>query len=100
MPVFAGRLKQIMLSLDSSFNEANYGYQQFRAFLEGHLSLVALQEVDMQLYVKLRKPGDPPGTALGGPVSEVCTARRPSSRPPTWIPASGFAASCGRPGCG
>ena len=29
-PVFAGRLKQIMLSLDSSFNEANYGYQQFR----------------------------------------------------------------------
>ena len=60
-PVFAGRLKQIMLSLDSSFNEANYGYQQFRAFLEGQLHMITLQEVDMQLYVNLRKPGDPPG---------------------------------------
>ena len=34
-PVFAGRLKQIMLGLDSSFNEANYGFPQFRAFLGG-----------------------------------------------------------------
>ena len=59
-PVFAGRLKQIMLSLDSSFNEANYGYQQFRAFLEGQLNLIILQEIDSQLYVKLRKAGDPP----------------------------------------
>lgn len=71
VPVFAGRLKQIMLSLDSSFNEANYGYQQFRTFLEGHLSLVTLQEVDMQLYVKLRKPGDPPGVAVVGPLNEA-----------------------------
>ena len=57
-PVFAGRLKQIMLSLDSSFNEANYGYQQFRAFLEGQLSLIALQDIDSQLYVQLRQAGD------------------------------------------
>lgn len=71
VPVFAGRLKQIMLSLDSSFNEANYGYLQFRAFLEGHLSLVTLQEVDMQLYVKLRKPGDPAGVTIGAPLSEA-----------------------------
>ena len=58
-PVFAGRLKQIMLGLDSSFNETNYGYQQFRAFLEGQLNLIALQDIDSQLYVKLRQAGDP-----------------------------------------
>lgn len=70
-PVFAGRLKQIMLSLDSSFSESNYGYQQFRAFLEGHLALVTLQEVDMQLYARLRKPGDPPGVPSAGPLAEA-----------------------------
>jgi uncharacterized protein (TIGR00288 family) len=69
-PVFAGRLKQIMLSLDSSFNEANYGYQQFRAFLEGHSNMITLQEVDMQLYAQLRKPGDPPAL-LQPPLVEV-----------------------------
>ncbi len=71
VPVFAGRLKQIMLSLDSSFNEANYGYQQFRSFLEGQLSLVTLQETDMQLYVKLRKPGDASGGSPVGPLTEA-----------------------------
>ncbi len=80
-PVFAGRLKQIMLSLDSSFNEANYGYQQFRAFLEGQLNMITLQEVDMQLYVRLRKPGDPPGAAVVGPLSE-------NTAPPIFKPAA------------
>jgi len=55
-PIFAGRLKQMMLGLDSSFNEANYGFQQFRAFLEAHEDLVTLQEEGLQLYVSLRKP--------------------------------------------
>lgn len=76
-PVFAGRLKQIMLSLDSSFNEANYGYQQFRAFLEGQLNLIILQEIDSQLYVKLRKAGDPPSPLA--PLTELST---PSSTKP------------------
>jgi len=76
-PVFAGRLKQIMLSLDSSFNEANYGYQQFRAFLEGQLNLIILQEIDSQLYVKLRKAGDPPAPLV--PLTELST---PSSVKP------------------
>jgi len=76
-PVFAGRLKQIMLSLDSSFNEANYGYQQFRAFLEGQLNLIILQEIDSQLYVKLRKAGDPPA-----PPSLLTELSTPSSAKP------------------
>ena len=85
-PVFAGRLKQIMLSLDSSFNEANYGYQQFRAFLEGQLSLITLQEIDSQLYVNLRKAGDPPALlaslaessapSIAKPIGEVDPSQR------------------------
>jgi uncharacterized protein (TIGR00288 family) len=60
-PVFAGRLKQIMLGLDSSFNETNYGYQQFRAFLEAHQDMVAIQDQGMQLYISLRRePRVPP----------------------------------------
>jgi hypothetical protein len=57
VPVFAGRLKQIMLGLNSSFNEANYGFQQFRAFLEAHQDLVSIEEQGLQLYVSLHKPG-------------------------------------------
>src|SRR5512143_2713849 len=54
-PVFAGRLKQIMLGLDSSFNEANYGFPQFRAFLEAQKDLIDIEEQGLQLYVTLRK---------------------------------------------
>jgi uncharacterized protein (TIGR00288 family) len=54
-PVFAGRLKQIMLGMDSSFNEANYGFAQFRAFLEAHKDLVSIQEDGLQHYVSLRQ---------------------------------------------
>jgi len=59
-PIFAGRLKQMMLGLDSSFNEANYGYQQFRTFLEAHADLVNIQEQGLQLYVSLKKPETEP----------------------------------------
>jgi uncharacterized protein (TIGR00288 family) len=86
VPVFAGRLKQIMLGLDSSFNEANYGFQQFRAFLEAHLDLVTIEEQGLQVYVGLHRPtpsapaGAPPppaakpaleqSTLAGGPWSQ------------------------------
>lgn len=58
-PVFAGRLKQIMLGLDSSFNEANYGFPQFRAFLEAHQDLIAIQEQGLQLYISLHHGARP-----------------------------------------
>jgi uncharacterized protein (TIGR00288 family) len=70
VPVFAGRLKQIMLGLDPSFNEANYGFQQFRAFLEAHLDLVTIEEQGLQVYVGLHRPtaaaptGAPPPPAV------------------------------------
>jgi uncharacterized protein (TIGR00288 family) len=56
VPVFAGRLKQIMLGIDPSFNEANYGFQQFRAFLDAHQDLVTIEEQGLQVYVGLHRP--------------------------------------------
>ncbi len=82
-PVFAGRLKQIMLGLDSSFNETNYGYQQFRAFLEAHQDLVTIQEQGMQLYIGLRRePHAAPAEArpAGLPADE---APPPATKPVT-----------------
>ncbi|MCX7668885.1 MAG: NYN domain-containing protein, partial [Anaerolineae bacterium] len=59
LPIYAGRLKQLMLNLDSSFSEANYGYQQFRAFLEAYPDLVVVEEQGLQLFVSIRKPAPP-----------------------------------------
>jgi uncharacterized protein (TIGR00288 family) len=70
-PVFAGRLKQLMLALDSSFNEANYGFQQFRGFLEAHQDMVAIQEQGMQLYISLRHE---PRPVQAGPALEPVSA--------------------------
>ena len=76
-PVFAGRLKQIMLGLDSSFNEANYGFTQFRAFLEAHRELISIQEDGLQLYVSLRQHEQAPAAAVA-----------PAAPPPASKPAA------------
>jgi uncharacterized protein (TIGR00288 family) len=67
VPVFAGRLKQIMLGLDSSFNEANYGFQQFRAFLEAHHDLVTIEDQGLQVFVSLHKPAPAPPAGAAPP---------------------------------
>ncbi len=51
LPVLAAKLKQTMLSMDSTFNEANFGYGQFRSWLEDSGDLVKLFFKDLQLYV-------------------------------------------------
>lgn len=51
LPILAARLKQTMLSMDPTFNEANLGYGQFRAWLEDNEDLVNLFFKDLQLYV-------------------------------------------------
>ena len=90
-PIFAGRLKQVMLGLDSSFNEANYGYQQFRAFLEAHADLVSIQEQGLQLYISLKKPEAAPAR---GPAAEsahlierTAEAAPAPTTPPAYKPA-------------
>jgi hypothetical protein len=71
LPIFAGRLKQIMLGLNSSFHEANYGFQQFRAFLEAQSGLVELQEQAGQVYVTLPQPAPVPAVVPPPPVKPV-----------------------------
>lgn len=51
LPVLAAKLKQTMLLLDSSFNEANFGYPQFKNWLEHNSDLLTLFVKDFQLYV-------------------------------------------------
>jgi len=61
LPVLAARLKQTMLSMDSTFNEANLGYGQFRTWLEHNGDLVKLLFKDLQMYVApvdFKLPGD------------------------------------------
>ena len=51
LPVLAAKLKQTMLGLDGSFNEANYGFTQFKSWLEQNSDLLTLFVKDFQLYV-------------------------------------------------
>ncbi|MEZ4611404.1 MAG: NYN domain-containing protein [Caldilineaceae bacterium] len=51
LPVLAAELKSTMLLLDSAFSEANFGYSQFRAWLENNADSVNLFVKEMQLYV-------------------------------------------------
>jgi uncharacterized LabA/DUF88 family protein len=51
IPVLATRLKQTMLLMDPAFNEANFGYAQFKAWLEDNRDLVKLYVKELQLYV-------------------------------------------------
>ncbi len=60
LPVLAAKLKQTMLLMESAFNEANFGYSQFKNWLETNLDLISLFVKEMQLYVAPKDfvPGD------------------------------------------
>ncbi len=51
LPLLATRLKQTMLLMNPAFNEANFGYAQFRTWLEDNSDLVKLYLKELQLYV-------------------------------------------------
>jgi len=51
LPVLAAKLKQTMLLMDPAFNEANFGYPQFKNWLEENLDLIKLFVKELQLYV-------------------------------------------------
>ncbi|MCU0487836.1 MAG: NYN domain-containing protein [Anaerolineales bacterium] len=50
LPILATRLKQTMLMMDPTFNEANFGYTQFKNWLEDNRDLVKLYLRELQLY--------------------------------------------------
>ncbi len=72
MPVQAQRLRQTMISMDPTFNEANFGFRQFRDWLLANEDLVALHQQDFQLFVTLkevRQNVSPPRTTTARPPS-------------------------------
>ena len=53
LPVLGSRLRQTMVALDSTFNEANLGHEQFAGFLRANADLVQLEYRNKLLYVGL-----------------------------------------------
>jgi hypothetical protein len=51
LPVLAAKLKKTMLLMDSAFNETNFGFAQFRNWLEDNSDLLQLYTKDFQVYV-------------------------------------------------
>lgn len=51
LPVLAAKLKQTMLQMDPAFNEANFGYSQFKSWLENNQDVLNLFMKELQLYV-------------------------------------------------
>jgi len=51
VPVLAAKLKHTMLLMDPAFNEANFGYSQFKTWLEDNHDLIKLFVKEGQLYV-------------------------------------------------
>lgn len=54
LPVAGTKLKQTLLSMDSTFNEANLGFNQLRTWLEDNGDLVNLYFKGLQMYVAPR----------------------------------------------
>jgi len=51
LPILAAKLKQTMLLMDPAFNETNFGFAQFRSWLEDNSDLLQLFIKDLHGYV-------------------------------------------------
>jgi hypothetical protein len=80
LPVLATRLKQTMLLMDPAFNEANFGYVQFKAWLEDNVDLVRLYVKDLQLYVA------PDDFTASGDLELVPASAEAASQAPETLP--------------
>jgi uncharacterized protein (TIGR00288 family) len=67
-PIHGSKLKQTMIALDPSFNEANYGYDQFRDFLADNRDVVGVQFRNKVLYVTTSSPEETGREARPGEV--------------------------------
>ena len=80
IPILATRLKQTMLLMDPAFNEANFGYLQFKTWLEDNRDLINLYVKDLQLFVAPAGEAVPVDTDLTV-VDEKVAAPKPISFP-------------------
>lgn len=51
LPILAAKLKRTMLLMDPAFNETNFGFAQFKNWLEDNSDLLQLYVKDLQVYV-------------------------------------------------
>jgi len=84
LPVLASRLKQTMLLIDPTFNEAKLGYNQFRDLLEANGDLCKIYFKDLQIYVA---PADFKTPEHFGEVTEPPAANGSKNPVPTSSPA-------------
>lgn len=49
------KIKPMMLRLDPSFDEANYGFSNFTAFLEGSTDVIDLKETNSDVLVRVKR---------------------------------------------
>lgn len=72
LPVLAAKLKKTMLLMDSAFNETNFGFAQFKNWLEDNNDLLQLFTKDLQVYVApsgFVLPGNQDGLQLWQPTN-------------------------------
>jgi uncharacterized LabA/DUF88 family protein len=51
LPILAARLKQTMLLMEPAFNETNFGFDQFKNWLDTNSDLLQLYAKDLQVFV-------------------------------------------------
>lgn len=69
VPVLAAKLKQTMLLMDPTFNEVNFGYDQFKGWLDDQRDVINLLVKEMQLYVAAKDFVAPGGFVIS-PIEE------------------------------
>lgn len=85
LPVLAAKLKHTMLSIDPTFNEANFGYAQFKSWLESNQDIVRLHFKDLQLHVTPVDFGAPSNGQVASPVETEPAPRLAAAAPPAQV---------------
>ncbi len=82
LPVLTAKLKPMLTSMDSTFNEANLGYSQFRDWLESNGDIVRLFFKDLQMYAAPANFATPGGFELQPSVGSSGEAAGDQIEPP------------------
>jgi len=63
------KVKPMMLRLDPAFDEANHGYSNFTAFLEGNEKAIDLKHTDNDVLVRVKRKGRRTASSAAAPKS-------------------------------
>jgi len=72
------KIKPMMLRLDPSFDEANHGYSNFTAFLEGCTDVIELKETNSDVLVRVKR--SPKGKAPAKSASKSSASKTPAPK--------------------